>query len=135
MAEDKHTPRSLDTESLKEVVIAAVEAARRPDPETAAKLALDRKRRTEREAQSLIARKAEFDQLKYRAHNCPTQHRKENGVFCTSGQITNDDKLTLLCHRCGGMWKIAVSPELRNAILAGTEINGMTPPPNDQSVV
>lgn len=133
MAENQKV--GLDAETLKDIVVTAVTAARQPDPETMAQMKRDKERRTEREGRSLIARKAEFDALKYRAHNCPTQHRKENGVFCTSGQITNDDKLTLLCHRCGGMWKITVTPELRNSIIAGMDINGMTPPPNDASIV
>lgn len=64
---------------------------------------------------------------KLAGHACP----RGQGEWCTGGQVHGDDTASLICTRCGTLWRFQASPQEREYIRE-TGGTGMVPPPIDR---
>lgn len=90
---------NLSLQDIKELIVAAVAEAKKPDPETAAELQAAKERKNRSREEMLEVARLEVAMKEQREGNC--NHRKENGKSAYAGQVHSDGKIHPVCLHCG----------------------------------
>lgn len=89
---------TMTKDELLAIITHAIQELKKPDAETAAKLAIERERR-ESDMRAMVEL-AKTQELETRRRQETCSHRKENGERSVGGQIHSDGKIHPICLRC-----------------------------------
>jgi phage repressor protein C with HTH and peptisase S24 domain len=101
----------------KEIVAAAVKAAKEPTEEDAAKKAEEKRRYDLSRKQARAQQEAEERSKRQRQLNC--SHKKENGKWATGGQVIGERFGMIICQHCQKSWFATFSTEVISQLNSG----------------